>query len=158
VPRSKHRRKPGGKSVRHPGRNHSGSILAKTADEVRWDRYRKAIGIPFHQQSHPECDYAGEMLDIISDAVYDPYTPQLRPATKEPLFAEFMQPYENDDGTVTVRTPEQAEDALRYLVKRALIVLDGDTVSFHPCFADLLDLSKPIPMMQAEADLTSDAP
>jgi hypothetical protein len=158
MPRSKHRRKPGGKSVRHPGRSHSGSTLAKTADEVRWDRYDRAIRIPFHQQSHPECDYADEMLHAVTEAVYDPYTPQFRPVAKDPLFATFMQPYEKDDGTRIIRTPEQAEAALRYLVKRELIVVDGDTVSFHPRFADLLDLSKLLPMMRAEADLTSSAP
>ena len=98
------------------------------------------------------------MLDAITDAVYDPYTLQLCPVAKDPLFAEFMQPYEHNDGTEIVRTPEQAETALRYLVTCELIAVDGDMVSFHPRFADLLDLSKPVPMMLMEADKIGDAP
>jgi hypothetical protein len=155
-PGQKHRRTPSGRSVRHPGRNKPWRPPPKSAAEIRWDRYREAIAAPFHRQSHPECDYAGELLDLIADAVYDTNTPQLRPANKDRLFAEFIEPFEAEDGTPVVRTLEQAETALRYLAKRDLVIVDGNTVSSHPRFADLLDITKPLPVTRDDADTVGD--
>ncbi len=75
---------------------------------------------------------------------------------KDALFAEFIEPYEREDGVGIVRTPEEAETALRYLVKLDLVVVDGDTVSFHPRFADLLDATKPVAAAAPDLSTTSD--
>ena len=156
MPRSKHRRKQGGSSVRHPGRNKPSRPPPKGAAEIRWEHYRDAIAAPFFRQSHPECDYAGELLDLIADAVYDSYTPQFRPTGKDALFAEFVEPYEREDGVEIVRTLEEAETALRYLVKLDLVVVDGGMVSFHPRFADLLDETKPVAAAPPDPNRTGD--
>jgi hypothetical protein len=130
--------------------------LPKGAAEIRWEHYRAAIADPFFRQSHPECDYAGELLDLVADAVYDSYTPQFRPTGKDALFAEFIEPYEREDGVEIVRTLEEAETALRYLVKLDLVVVDGDMVSFHPRFADLLDETKPVAAALPDPNRTGD--
>lgn len=131
MPRSKHRRKPGGKSVRHPGRNKPRWPPPRSAATIRWEQYYDEIAAPFYRQSHPECDYAGELLDLITDAVYNAETPQFRPADKDLLFAEFVEPHEREDGTELVRTLEEAETALRYLVKLDLVVDEDGMVSFR---------------------------
>jgi hypothetical protein len=127
MPRSKHRRKAGGKSVQNPGRSQPQRPRSLTPAEIS-GRYFAAYVDPFYQPRHPEYDYAGELLDIVSYATFDIHTPRFYPASN----AESV---ELSDGSQHVRTSEEAETALRYLVKKKMVVVDGDLVSAHPRFA-----------------------
>ena len=140
MPRSKHRRKAGGKSVQNPGRSQPLRPRSLTPAEVS-GRYFAAYLDPFYQQPRPECDYADELLDIVSYATFDIHTPRFSPASRAELFQAFMDPVELSDGSQHVRTLEEAETALRYLVKKKMVVVDGDLVSAHPRFAYLADAS-----------------
>jgi hypothetical protein len=140
MPKSKHRRKAGGKSVQHPGRGRSyDSPPPVTALDRNLDRYFDAYLGPFHQQAHPECEYADELLEVVSDATFDPATPAFHTASKAELLQTFMSRIEIKDGSDISRTLEEAETALRYLVKTEMVVVDGDVVSTHPRFAHLVD-------------------
>jgi hypothetical protein len=52
-----------------------------------------------------------------------------------------VEPVELSDGSQHVRTLEEAETALRYLVRKKMVVVDGELVSAHPRFAYLADAS-----------------
>ena len=80
--------------------------------------------------------------DIESHATFGIHTPGFYPASKAELFQAFARPVELSDGSQHVRTLEQAETALRYLVKQQMVVVDRDLVSAHPRFAHLTDASK----------------
>ena len=90
----------------------------------------------------PEYDCADELLDIESYATFDIHTLRFYPASKAELFQAFVEPVELLDGSQHVRTLEEAETALRYPVKKKMVVVDGDLVSAHPRFAYLADASK----------------
>jgi hypothetical protein len=49
MPRSKHRRKPGGKAVRHPGRG-TPREPALSPEDVLWQRFTDAYTRPFHEK------------------------------------------------------------------------------------------------------------
>jgi hypothetical protein len=140
MPRSKHRRKAGGKSARNPGRNPSGRPRSMTTTEIA-DRYFDVYLHAFYQQAHPECEYADELLDLVSYATFDTHTARFHPTSKAELFQTFVDPLDLPDGSRHVRTLEEAETALHYLVKKEMVVVDGDVVSTHPRFAHLVDSS-----------------
>jgi hypothetical protein len=153
MPKSKHRRKAGGKSVQHPGRSrsHDHSLSVGTSDDIDLPpvtaldgilrRYFDAYLGPFHQQAHPECEYADELLDLVSDATFDPATPAFHSANKAYLLQTFTSRTGIKDGREVSWTPEEAETALRYLVEKEMVVVDGDVVSTHPRFAYLVGAS-----------------
>lgn len=136
MPRSKHRRKPGGKSVKRPGRNRGDEAPVLPSD-ARWDRFRDTYLRPFYQQDHPGEECVREMLDLVIDrtTTYDMLS--FYPVSKVTLVRGFVEPLEVEDGTFATRTPEEAEVALRYLVEREMVVVEGDVVSIHPRFAYL---------------------
>ena len=68
MPRSKHRRKPGGKAVPHPGRGKQ-PMTHPDPETVLWRRFRDGYSQPFQDHSAPPgADY---MLDLIADAAFD---------------------------------------------------------------------------------------
>lgn len=158
MPKSKHRRKAGGKSMQHPGRSRlHGSPPSVTALDGNLDRYFDAYLGPFHQQAHPECEFADELLDAVSDATFDPHTPAFHTASKAELFQTFVSRIEMKDGNRISRTLEEAEAALHYLVEKEMVVVDGDAVSTHPRFGYLVGASGDSPAPQ-DADATSEIP
>jgi hypothetical protein len=120
-------------------------------------RYFDAYLGPFHQQAHPECDYAVELLDLVSDATFDPATPTFRSASKTELLQTFISRIETKDGREISRTLEEAEAALRYLTEKEMIVVDGDVVSTHPRFAYLVAVSGDSPFTH-DAEAPSEIP
>lgn len=101
------------------------------------DRYFAAYLDAFYQQAHPECDYADELLDIVSYATFDIRMARFHSVSKTDLFQTFVDPVALPDGSQHVRTLEEAETALQYLAEREMVVVDGDVVSAHPRFAYL---------------------
>jgi hypothetical protein len=49
MPRSKHRRKPGGKAVAHPGRGKTRE-LPRSPEDVLWHRFVNGYTRPFHEK------------------------------------------------------------------------------------------------------------
>jgi hypothetical protein len=136
MPRSKHKRKAGGKSVRTPGRSPARQRRSITVADIS-NRYFAVYLDAFYQQAHPECDYADELLDIVSYATFDIRMGRFHSVSKADLFQTFVDPVELPDGSQHVRTLEEAEAALQYLAEREMVVVDGDVVSAHPRFAYL---------------------
>ena len=101
------------------------------------DRYVQDYLNAFYQQAHPECDHADELLDVVSYATFDSGSCRFQPASKADLFETYMAPVDMPDGSRIVRTLEDAEIALCYLVKTAMVIVDGDVVSVHPRFGYL---------------------
>lgn len=110
MPTSKHRRKAGGKSVKHPGRGKPPREWPPSPAMLAWRTFSDAYCRPFHQQwpGHPAC----ELLDIVSAGLFDADTRTLHTANKAEMFLTFLQPLEDEDGSPVIRTPEQAEAAL----------------------------------------------
>ncbi len=69
MPRSKHRRKPGGKAVAHPGRGKSRE-LPLSPEDVLWRRFVDGYTRPFHEKYEDSAaSGAGDMLDLIEEGV-----------------------------------------------------------------------------------------
>jgi hypothetical protein len=67
MPRSKHRRKPGGKAVAHPGRGKSRE-LPLSPEDVLWRRFVDGYTRPFHEKyGDSAAGGAGDMLDLIEE-------------------------------------------------------------------------------------------
>ncbi len=115
MPASKHRRRPGGKSVAHPGRG------KPPREEVPVDRQQRAIAERFYRQfghEHP----AGFMLDLALGILAD--SPR---ASRAAITAEFLE---------EESTAQQADEAWAFLVAQEIVTIDGDTVTLHPRFAE----------------------
>jgi hypothetical protein len=129
-----------------------------TAFDKILSRYFDAYLGPFNQQAHPECESAGELLDLVSDATFDPATPAFHAASKAELLQVFVsRTWTNEDGRQISRTLEEAETALRYLTEKEMIVVDGDVVSTHPRFAYLVAASGDAPVTH-DAEAPSEIP
>ncbi len=148
MPQSKHRRKAGGKSVKHPGRGKPPREPPPSAEMVVWDKFSSAYNRPFHRQWSDNPGGAGEMLDIVSAAVMDMRAVAFRTADKSEIFTEFLEPFEKEEGTSVTRTPEQAEAALAFLVEQDMVVVEDERIAIHPRFADVLNL----PLAQVDAN------
>lgn len=130
MPRSKHRRKPGGKSVRHPGRGRAFKPPPLDAETLAWRRMRHAVAEPFYQQIDNDDGRTGEMLDLVLEELWQ------RPvASRAELTGAFLTPAQAVDGTDISNTPEHAETAWAILVAHEIVVLSGDSVTVHPCIA-----------------------
>ena len=151
MPQSKHRRKAGGRSVKHPGRGKPPRELPPSPAMPAWRTFSNAYCRPFHQQwpDHP----AGELLDIVSADLFDPDTRTFHTANKTEVFTEFLEPFEEEDGTSITRTPAQAEAALAFLVEQAMVVVEDERIAIHPRFADVL--IPPLAQADANASLVS---
>ena len=70
MPRSKHRRKPGGKAVAHPGRGKSRQ-LPLSPEDVLWRRFVDGYTKPFHEKyGDSAAGGAGDMLDLIEEGAF----------------------------------------------------------------------------------------
>jgi hypothetical protein len=136
MPRSKHRRKPGGKSVKRPGRNKSAWVTSTTARDRAYVGFRTVYHRPFLEQ-WPDQDTAVEMLEIVSDAILDLDTLRFRAVDRAAVLPTFMEPYGAGDGSLITRTSEDADAALSFLVEQSMVVVDSDMISIHPRFAGL---------------------
>ena len=89
MPRSKHRRKPGGKAVAHPGRGKSRQ-LPLSPEDVLWRRFVDGYTKPFHEKhGDSTAGSAGDMLDLIEEGAFVATGGgRLQPVSKAALFRE----------------------------------------------------------------------
>src|SRR4051794_3153811 len=121
MPRSKHRRKPGGKSVRRPGRGKPERVSPMTANDRVFARIGEVFSGPFHRQWRDGARGAGFMLDLVSDAIFDVHTPAIGTAGKAAIFAAYLGPFEDDEENADDLTPEGAEAAISFLVEQRMV-------------------------------------
>jgi hypothetical protein len=91
MPRSKHRRKPGGKAVAHPGHGKSRE-LPLSPEDVLWRRFVDSYTKPFHEKyGDSAAGGAGDMLDLIEEGAFVATgRGRLQPVSKAAVFREFM--------------------------------------------------------------------
>jgi len=138
--------------VKRPGSNRPERRSPITASEAAWiksseeawrrfsDEYRG----PFHKAWPDGVRGAGLMLDVVSDALFDPDTLTFPAVNKAEIFSTYLEPLEGEDESLGDLTPEGADAALRFLVDQNMVVVEGDMISIHPRFADVLT-SSPAP-------------
>lgn len=135
MPRSKHRRKPGGKSVRHPGRGKPARDWSRSPAMQAWDAFSSGYNGPFHAAFPRASLDAGFLLDLIAEACFDVDRRELRPTDKATVFAGFMEPFEAeaewDQGSPPAphETIESAEAALSFLAGQGMVEVAGDRIS-----------------------------
>jgi hypothetical protein len=124
MPKSKHRRKAGGKSIAHPGRGRP--FKSFESPETRaFEQFTEGYTRPFLQRFPNEED-ASYLLDLISDAAFTFYngTTAFRPVTKADMVREFMEPIRGEPAN----TPEKAETALTFLVQQGMVEVADDQI------------------------------
>jgi hypothetical protein len=124
--------------MKHPGRGRLGREFPMTPSEAAWRRFRAAYCRPFFERWPDRSDGASYMLDIVADAIFDPDALTFRTTDKNAVFPQFLEPFEEDDGSSVIRTPEDADAALSVLVLHEMVVTDSDMISIHPRFADVM--------------------
>ena len=154
MPQSKHRRKAGGKSVKHPGRGKASRELPPSPAMLAWRTFSNAYCRPFHRQwpGHP----AGELLDIVSAGLFDADMRIFHTVNKVEIFTAFLQPFEEEDGTSVTRTPARLQrpldgaDAFSAVIGQRLVRGVAAAILAQPleqCLADvgfaIGDLSSP---------------
>ena len=137
MPRSKHRRKPGGKAVKHPGRGKLPSVSSGADPDIDlWYRFEAKYIASFHERFPNDPLGAGYMLGLIADLAFVPAEGgRLVPASKAEVFREFMLPIDYDPSALEGEplppkheTPESAEAALAFLVEHSMVVVTGDDI------------------------------
>jgi hypothetical protein len=98
MPRSKHRRKPGGKAVAHPGRGKTRE-LPLSPEDVLWRRFVDGYTRPFHEKyGDSAAGSAGDMLDLIEEGAFVATgSGRLQPVSKAAVFSEFMAPLDLEE-------------------------------------------------------------
>jgi hypothetical protein len=135
MPRSKHRRKAGGKAIKRPGHGKPPREMPLSADTIAFMRFGEIYRVPFHA-AWPD-HQAGYMVDLVSDAGFDSITRTFHAVSRDKLFAEFMEPLEEEeDGSPVAFTLDEATAALAFLVEQDMVVVDGDQVLIPPRFVD----------------------
>jgi hypothetical protein len=131
MPRSKHRRKPGRKAVRHPGRG-TPREPALSPEDVLWHRFTDAYTRPFHEKHGDRAaGGAGYMLDLIEEGVFVATGGgRLKPVSKAAVFREFMASPDLAD-EIPAR---DAEAALAFLVEHGMVEVAGDTITVPASF------------------------
>ncbi len=135
MPRSKHRRKAGGKAVKRPGHGKPPREMPLSANVIAFRRFSEIYGAPFHVAG-PAHQAAHFMLDLVADAGFNSFTRTFNAISKDALFADFMEPLEEEDGSPLAFTLDQAAAALAFLVEQDMVVVDGDQVLIPPRFVD----------------------
>src|SRR5689334_10805400 len=79
MPVSKHRRKPGGKSVRHPGHGKVPTVPPLPPDLQAWQKFRDGYIAPFRAALEGNM-VAHEILDMVADRAWQYNTPCRRSA------------------------------------------------------------------------------
>ena len=126
MPRSKHRRKPGGKAVAHPGRGKTRE-LPLSPEDVLWRRFVDGYTRPFHEKyGDSTAGSAGDMLDLIEEGAFVATgSGRLQPVSKAAVFREFMAPLDLDEEIAA----RDAEVALAFLVEQGMVEVAGDTIT-----------------------------
>jgi hypothetical protein len=132
MPKSKHRHKGSGKSVKKPGQVKQAVETAAQRAELRaFSQFRKSYTFPFYEKFSDK-EGAGFMLDLIYDSVVGLNDGQLTfsSVTKADLFEEFTQPTEGEfiDDPITQYTADQAEEVIAFLLDQDMIEVDGDQI------------------------------
>ena len=114
-----------------PGRNTTPSYSG--LPDTPLSRFRRAYAGEFHARWPNRADGAGYLLDVVADTAIEQNDARVtfRPASKQMLIEHFVAPFEDDP----VRTIEDAEAALRFLVEQEMIEIESDAVSIHARFA-----------------------
>ncbi len=129
MPVSKHRRKPGGKSVRHPGRARAPTFRLDYESSAH-RAFAEKYTVPFFA-AHGADHFAAEMLDIISDEAFvlADGAATLEPVSKAQVFRKFLEPLPADDDSPPKQpAPRLAEAALSFLSEQGLVEVDGDRI------------------------------
>ena len=135
MPRSKHRRKPGGKAVKHPGRGKPPRASPPDPETELWRRFETQYTAPFDERFPDDPLGAGYMLSMSSDLAFVPAEGgQLVPASKAEVFREFMEPVDfvppgGETPPPKHETPESAEAALAFLVEQGMVLVTGDEIT-----------------------------
>jgi hypothetical protein len=122
MPRSKHRRKAGGKAIKRPGHGKAVREMPLSADTIAFMRFGEIYRVPFHA-AWPD-HQAGYMVDLVSDADFDSVTRTFHAVPRDKLFAKFMEPLEEEDGSSVAFTLDEAAAALAFLVEQCMVVVD----------------------------------
>ncbi len=131
MPRSKHRRKPGGKAVRHPGRG-TPREPALSLEDVLWHRFTEGYTRPFHEKyGDSAAGGAGYMLDLIEEGVFVATGGgSLKPVSKAAVFREFVASLDPEDGIPA----RDAEAALAFLVEQGMVEVADDEITVPASF------------------------
>jgi hypothetical protein len=132
MPRSKHRRKPDGKAVHHPGRGMPREP-ALSPEDVLWHRFTNGYTRPFHEKhGDSAAGGAGYMLDLIEEGVFVAIGGgRLKPVSKAAVFREFMVPLDLGEDE---RPARDAEVALAFLVDQGMVAVTGDEITVPASF------------------------
>jgi hypothetical protein len=131
MPRSKHRRKSGGKAVAHPGRGKSRE-LPLSPEDVLWRRFVDSYTKPFHEKyGDSAAGSAGYMLDLVEEGAFVATgRGRLQPVSKAAVFREFMASLDLEE-EIPARDPEVA---LAFLVEQGIAEVAGDTITVPASF------------------------
>ena len=124
MPVSKHRRKRGGKSVRHPGRGKVPTIPPLPPDLQAWRKFRDGYIAPFRAALEGNM-VAHEIVDLIADRAWQ-YNAPLQAVSKAEVLRELAQ-------TIDELCPgwpaEEVERALAILVEQRMVEVEGDQIT-----------------------------
>jgi hypothetical protein len=124
MPVSKHRHKPGGKSVRHPGRGKVPMIPLLPPDLQAWQKFRDGYIAPFLAALEGNT-VAHEVADLIADRAWQ-YNAPLQAVSKAEVLREMAQPI---DDLCPGRIAEEVERALAFLVEHGMVEMAGDQIT-----------------------------
>ena len=124
MPVSKHRRKPGGKSMRHPDRGKVPTIPPLPPDLQAWQKFHDGYIAPFRAALEGNT-VAHEILDLIADRAWQ-YNAPLQAVSKAEVLRELAQPI---DELCPGRTAEEVERALAFLVEQGMVDVEGDQIT-----------------------------
>ena len=124
MPVSKHRRKPGGKSVRHPGCGKVPTIPPLPPDLQAWRKFHAGYLAPFLPALEGNT-VAHEVVDLIADRAWQ-YNASLQVVSKAEVLRELAQPI---DELCPGRTAEEVERALAFLVEQGMVEVEGDQIT-----------------------------
>jgi hypothetical protein len=136
MPRSKHRHKRGVKAIRHPGRNKTPRAWKPSGYMLASRRFRESYSIPFFE-AWPDQEDVHLMLYLVADSGFDPYTQTFHTMSRDDLFKSYTEPFPEDEGgTISTYTLEQAADALAFLAEQGMVTIEGDQVMIPSRFVD----------------------
>jgi hypothetical protein len=124
MPVSKHRRKRGGKSVRHPGRGKVPTIPPLPPDLQAWRKFHDGYIGPFRAALEGNM-VAHEVVDMIAERAWQDNAP-LKAVSKAEVLRETAQPI---DDLYPGRTAEETERALAFLVEQGMVEVAGDQIT-----------------------------
>ena len=138
MPRSKHRRKPGGKAIKNPGRGRT-LVLRPEPESPEVAAYSR-IQRPFKGAFYEAFPNDAEEHDVefLADCIVSVMFPRgeltPQPASKQAVFADFTEPFDDTDMPEFGKphTVEMAELGLAQLVERRLVVVEDDQITLHP--------------------------